>query len=69
MPICVKTTLPVLNVFVYAEILAIYEFEYSQDGDVVLTHVGTEDIIADVLTKALVGEQFRKFTIALLDMS
>ncbi len=41
-------------------------YEHIKDGDVVLTHIGTEDMIADVLTKALVGEKFRRFTIALL---
>ena len=28
--------------------------------------LGTEDMIADILTKALVGKKFKSFTIALL---
>jgi hypothetical protein len=41
-------------------------YEHILDGDIILTHIGTEDMIADVLTKALVGEKFRRFTIGLL---
>ena len=40
-------------------------YEHILDGDIILTHIGTEDMIADVLTKALVGEKFRRFTIGL----
>ncbi len=41
-------------------------YQHLQDGDAILTHVGTDNMIADVLTKALVGEKFRHFTIALM---
>ena len=41
-------------------------YEHIENGDVILTHIGTENMIADVLTKALCGEKFRRFSIALL---
>ena len=41
-------------------------YEHLENGDAILTHVGTDDMIADVLTKAIVGSKFRKFTIALM---
>ena len=41
-------------------------YQHLQDGDAILTHLGTESMIADVLTKAIVGEKFRNFTISLM---
>jgi hypothetical protein len=41
-------------------------YEHIENGDIILTHIGTENMIADVLTKALCGEKFRRFSIALL---
>jgi len=41
-------------------------YQHLQDGDAILTHIGTDHMLADVLTKALVGEKFRHFTIALM---
>ena len=41
-------------------------FEKIEDGTIQPVHVGTEDMIADILTKALVGKKFKNFTIALL---
>ena len=41
-------------------------FEKIEDGTIQLVHIGTEDMIADILTKALVGKKFKSFTIALL---
>jgi hypothetical protein len=36
------------------------------NGKAKLVHIGTEDMIADVLTKAIVGSKFHKFRIVLL---
>ncbi len=41
-------------------------YEHLLNGDAILTHIGTEETIADVLAKALVGEKFKRFSIALL---
>ena len=41
-------------------------YQHLQDGDAILTHNGTDHMLADVLAKALVGEKFRHFTIALM---
>ena len=41
-------------------------YEHLMNGDAILTHIGTDEMIADVLTKALVGEKFKRFSIALL---
>jgi hypothetical protein len=41
-------------------------YQHLQDGDAILTHLGTDSMIADVLTKAIVGEKFRNFTISLM---
>jgi hypothetical protein len=60
---------PILNFsgrskFINRKLFGIYE--HLEQGDAILTHVGTDDMIADVLTKAIVGSKFRKFTIALM---
>jgi hypothetical protein len=60
---------PILNFtgrskFINRKLFGIYE--HLERGDAILTHIGTDDMIADVLTKAIVGAKFRKFTIALM---
>ena len=41
-------------------------YKHVTNGDIQLTYVGTEKMIADMLTKPLVGEQLRNFSISLL---
>lgn len=41
-------------------------YEHVENGEIILRWTGTDDMIADVLTKAIVGNKFRKFKIALL---
>ncbi len=41
-------------------------FEFVEKGTVKLIYTGTEDMIADALTKALAGNKHRKFAIVLL---
>jgi hypothetical protein len=40
--------------------------EYIDNQTVQLVYTGTEDMVADVLTKALAGNKFRKFSISLM---
>ena len=41
-------------------------YEKVANGEIKLVYTGTEDMIADILTKALVGKKFSNFIIALL---
>jgi hypothetical protein len=41
-------------------------FEHVENGDVELVYYGTDDTVADFLTKALIGDKFRKFKVALM---
>ena len=41
-------------------------YEHVENGSVILKWIGTDDMIADVLTKAIMGNKFRKFKIHLL---
>lgn len=41
-------------------------YEHVENGSVVLKWTGTDDMIADVLTKAIIGNKFRKFKIHLM---
>ena len=50
--------------FINRKFFGIYEL--LQNNDIKLVYVCTEDMIADVLTKATVGHKFRRFSIALL---
>jgi hypothetical protein len=44
-------------------------FEYVQDGTVELVYTGTDDTIADFLTKSLIGDKYRKFKVTLMGAS
>jgi hypothetical protein len=44
-------------------------YEHVQNGTLELVHVGTNDTIADFLTKSLIGDSFRKFKVVLLGSS
>ena len=50
--------------FINRKFFGIYEL--IQDNKIKLSYVCTEDMIADVLTKAMVGSRFKRFAIALL---
>ena len=50
--------------FINRKFFGIYEL--IQNNDLKLSYVCTEDMIADVLTKAMVGNKFKRFAIALL---
>ena len=41
-------------------------YEMIKDGTAKLVHIGTEEMIADMLTKAIVGSKFHRFKIVLL---
>lgn len=41
-------------------------YEHVENGSVVLKWFGTDDMIADVLTKAIIRNKFRKFKIHLM---
>ena len=41
-------------------------YEKVANGEIKLIYTGTEDMVADILTKAIVGKKFSKFTITLL---
>lgn len=41
-------------------------YEYIDNNAVKLVYIGTEDMVADVLTKAIAGNKFRKFSISLM---
>jgi len=44
-------------------------YEHVESGAVELVHVGTDDTVSDFLTKALIGERFRKFKVVLMGSS
>ena len=50
--------------FINRKFFGIYEL--IQDNKIKLSYVCTEDMIADVLTKVMVGSRFKRFAIALL---
>jgi hypothetical protein len=41
-------------------------YEHVENGSVILKWTGTDDMIADVLTKAILGNKFKKFKIHLM---
>ena len=43
-------------------------YEYVQQGDIELVYLGTDSMIADFLTKVLVGGKFEKFKIAIMGL-
>jgi hypothetical protein len=42
--------------------------EVVENNTIQLIHIGTEEMVADVLTKALAGNRFRKFSISLMGL-
>jgi len=44
-------------------------YEHVESGALELVHVGTADTVSDILTKALIGERFRRFKIMLMGSS